>query len=307
MLGTVRAMASDVHLYGAAPRAEDPVIDNALGVFTQVHETCTRFDDASPLMTINAEPDRWHEVPRVLWVAVGAAYAAYLESDGRFDPRVFNDLQRLGYNRSLPFALGGVTTVADLHPRQSPGRWRPHFRPGSVPTLHLDGSPIDLGGIGKGLAVRWATDVLDGHLADFVLDAGGDGACRGRGPDGRGWTIGIEHPLDVERPLAVLELVDRAYATSSIRLRQWTSGNATLHHLIDPHHGLPGGAGMASVTVVADDPADAEVLAKTLFLAGSATIAAEAARRDVAALWVTDAGAVGTSAAMEQHLLWRGW
>ena len=300
-------MACDVHLYGVAPRAEDPVIDEALGVFGQVHETCTRFDDASPLMMINAEPDRWHEVPRVLWVAVGAAYAAYLETEGRFDPRVIKDLHRLGYDRSLPFALGGVATAADLHPRRSPGRWRPHFRPGPVPTLHLDGSPIDLGGIGKGLAVRWATEVLDRQLADFVLDAGGDGACRGQGPDGRGWTIGIEHPLEVDRPLAVLELVDQAYATSSIRLRQWTGGNARLHHLIDPLHGLPGGAGMASVTVVADDPADAEVLAKALFLAGSATIADEAARRDVAALWVTDAGAVGTSAAMEQHLAWIGW
>jgi thiamine biosynthesis lipoprotein len=307
VLGTVRAMACDVTLYGRSSGHGGAAVSQALEVFRVVHETCTRFDDASPLMAVNAAPDRWHAVPRLLWVAVGAAYAAYLETEGRFDPRVLADLRRLGYDRSLPTGGAGAAIGSVPAGRQPLGRWRPQFRSGPTPSLHLDGAPVDLGGIGKGLAVRWAAERLAGHLDSFVLDAGGDGVCRGPGPDGDGWPVGVEHPGDPGRPVAVLGLSDLAYATSSIRLRRWAAGGEVVHHLIDPRSGLPGGRGLASVTVVGADTADAEVRTKALFLVGADRIATEAARHGVAALWIGADGAVGASAAMEPHLRWRGW
>ena len=169
------------------------------------------------------------------------------------------------------------------------------------------GLRIDLGGIGKGLAVRWAAERLDGQVDGYVLDASGDGLCRGSGPDGGPWTVGVEHPVEVDRPIAVLGLTDQAYATSSLRLRRWAVQGGSAHHLIDPRTGLPGGAGLASVTAVADDPADAEVLTKTLFLHGPGGIGPAADRQGVAALWIDGNGTVGCSRAMEPLLVWRGW
>ena len=307
VLGTVRAMASDVTLYGppgCARTAEDPVVERALAVFPSVHATCTRFDPTSPLMRANARPGEWHDVPPVLYYAVRAAHRAYQATDGRFDPRVLGDLVRLGYDRSLPFDDGGVTTDGVVAARSAPGPWSPRFRTGPPLQLHLGGVPIDLGGIGKSLAVRWSARILDEELDDYLLDAGGDCYCAGTGPEVDGWRIGVEDPAGTDRPVAVLALRDAGCATSSTRLRRWHAGDSTAHHLIDPSTGRPGGAGLAAVTVVAADTADAEVTTKELFLRGVDAITEAAEGDGVAALWVATSGEVVASSAMTPHVIW---
>jgi thiamine biosynthesis lipoprotein len=301
-------MASDITLYGRTasyPSTLDPSVDQALAVFTSVHEACTRFDPDSPLMRANARPDEWHAVPLVLLAAVREAHRAYQHTDGRFDPRVFGDLVRLGYDRSLPFDCGAVTTDAVDVSRQPLSRWTPRFRYGLRPQLHLGGLPVDLGGIGKSLAVRWASEELQEHFDDFLLDAGGDCYCEGTGPEPDGWRVGVEDPFGGELPLAVLALSDKGCATSSTKLRHWRAGDDNAHHLIDPTTGRPGGAGLVAVTVVDDDPTRAEVATKFLFLGGADGIARAAQDRRVAALWVEAGGEVAISPAMEPFVIWR--
>ncbi len=297
-------MASDVTIYGSGRPVADPVVDEALAVFTDVDRTCTRFNPQSALMRVNRSPDRWHRVPPVLFDALREAHRAYQRTKGRFDPRVLRDLVRLGYDRSLPFERGGVTTNGDERPlRGRLAPWRPRFRGGTE--VHLGGQPVDLGGIGKGLAVRWAEARLAPHVEDYLIDAGGDCVCRGHDPDGHGWRIGVEDPRGGARPLAVLELHDRACATSSLRLRRWQCRGRTVHHLLDPRTGRPGGAGLAAVTVISDDPAGAEVQSKTLFLRGRSAIADEAARLGAAAFWVGSDGRTGESPAFSKYVIWR--
>jgi thiamine biosynthesis lipoprotein len=281
------------------------VVDQALAVFTSVHESCTRFDPDSPLMRANARPDEWHTVPLVLMAAVREAHRAYQRTEGRFDPRILDDLIRLGYDRSLPFADGDVVTDAAESSRGPLPRWTPRFRYGRRPELHLGGIPIDLGGIGKSLAVRWASELLQEHFDDFLLDAGGDCYCEGTGPEGDGWRVGVEDPSGGELPLAVLALEDKACATSSTKLRRWRSGGRPAHHLIDPATGRSGGRGLTAVTVVDDDPTHAEIATKHLFLGGIDDIAATSRARRCAAMWVTTEGAVASSPAFESYVVWR--
>jgi thiamine biosynthesis lipoprotein len=164
--------------------------------------------------------------------------------------------------------------------------------------------PIDLGGIGKGLAVRWAGEQLR-HAGDSVMvDAGGDCLFTGAGPDGSGWRVGVEDPRGGSEPVAVLVLADNACATSSVRVRNWRSGGRTVHHLIDPRTGESGGDGLLSVSVIHDDPAWAEVWSKTFFLAGATGVAAAAAHHGAAALWVHTDGRLGISDAALPFVLW---
>ena len=301
-------MACDitVHALTGDGRSAAAAVDRALSVFPAVDAACTRFDPDSPLMRVNARPDRWHRVPPLLFRAVEEAHRAYERTHGRFDPRVLRSLVDLGYDRSLPFAGGGVVTAGSGRRRPAPTPWRPRFRGGDRPEVHLGGQPIDLGGIGKGLAVRWAADTLHGHLDAYLIDAGGDCASRGAGPGGDGWRIGVEDPRDGDGPpLAVVEVHDVAVATSSTRLRRWRSGGAPAHHLIDPSTGRPGGEGLLAVTVIADDPAEAEVTSKALFLAGRRGITARARRRRVAALWVDVDGRCGETPDFSPSVVWR--
>ena len=313
---TTRAMATDVtaqlvprtleHAGGKDERALDACVASALEVFHEVEAACTRFGSSSALVRTNRSPDRWHRVPRVLLDALVEAHTAHDVTGGSFDPRVERALRALGYDRSLQFSSGDAAVLALPTVRaRSRGAWRPRFRHASN-EVHLRGEPVDLGGIGKGLAVRWASARLAPLAMAYLLEAGGDCYAAGPGPDdGLGWRIAVEDPAGGEEPVAVLRVVDRAVTTSSVRLRRWRAGGKPVHHIVDPATGRPGGAGLLSVTTVGADPALGEVWSKSLFLAGRTRIAALARRRGLAALWVDEAGAIGTSDALAPYLMWR--
>ena len=163
---------------------------------------------------------------------------------------------------------------------------------------------MDLGGIGKGLAVRWAAQALASAGTGHLVDAGGDCVVGGRSPDGERWRVGVEDPAGGSEPVAVLQLRDRACATSSVRVRTWQSAGRAAHHLIDPRTGESAAGGLRSVTVVGDDPARAEVWSKSLLIAGRGDIARLAGDQGLAALWVDDGGRLGRSPLMAPHVLW---
>jgi thiamine biosynthesis lipoprotein len=261
-------------------------------------------------MRANAHPGRWHDVPAECARAVRAAGRAHRETRGLFDPRVLDVLLRLGYDRTLPFERGGLTldTTASGGPvPEQPARpeWKPRVdcRAGQH-RIHLDGTAIDLGGIGKGLAARWAWEELRKAGESIMVDAGGDCRFSGPGPEGEGWRVGVEDPRGGTDPVAVLVLTDTGCATSSVRVRHWRVAGKPVHHLIDPRTGESGGDGLLSVSVVHPDPARAEVWSKSLFLCGASGIAAAAADHSLAALWVCADGTLGISDAAEPFVLW---
>ncbi len=305
-----RAMATDVTLRVEHPRPRAAVaLRRAQEVFERVEAACTRFDPDSPLMRANQQPDRWHDVPRECADAVREAGLAHRRTGRVFDPRILDALVRLGYDRSLPFAEGGLELDGGASPEVAGRTDRPTWSPrverrSGRYRVHLDGVPIDLGGIGKGLAVRWAEQRLRRAGESVMVDAGGDCRFSGPGPDGEGWRVGLEDPRGGTTPLAVLALTDTGCATSSVRVRRWKVQGRTVHHLIDPRTGTSGGEGLLSVTVVHPDPAWAEVWSKTLFLAGRAQVAEVAAIRDLAALWVDEDGTLRLNPAARALLLW---
>ena len=316
----LRAMATDVTLSVAGDgRDVTLALDRARQVFARVEAACTRFDPSGPLAAVNASPQQWHVVPADLFDAVGEAWQAHRRTEGLFDPRVLETLLRLGYDRTLPFRSGPVvigTADGAVRPEQvpvrnavrpvAPGPWQPELDP-QRRAVRVGDHPIDLGGIGKGLAVRWAARELAGTGAPYLVEAGGDCCLGGDGPDGDGWRIGVEDPQQAgDHPdlLAVLELRTTSCATSSVRVRTWQVDGRPVHHLIAPRTADSARSGLQSVTVVDPDPARAEVWSKALFLTGRDGIAQACARHGLAALWVDDAGRLGTSEPVRPLLIW---
>jgi thiamine biosynthesis lipoprotein len=309
-----RAMASPITLTVLRPGPDgDACLERAAEVVRDVERTCSRFDVESALSLANAQPSRWHDVPATLVWAVEEAHRAYRETGGLFDPRVLDVLLSWGYDRSLPFGSGEVDRTATSVPMTPPPDrpdgafpWWPEVAHGDIGwRLNLAGQPIDLGGIGKGLAVRWAAAELANAGQGYSVDAGGDCAFGGVGPDGDGWHVGVEAPADPDQLVLVLDLIDTGCATSSTRLRRWRVGGVPVHHLVDPRTRRPGGDGLVAVTVVASDPAWSEVWSKTLFLAGAAEIRSRAERLGLAAAWVEEDGTVGTTTALDPMVIWR--
>ena len=258
-------------------------------------------------MRANSAGTEWCTVPAWCFAALKEAEAAYRFTGGAFDPRVMNHLLALGYDRTLPFGSGRVSCApATSGVPQLTRRWRPSFDE-ERQAVRIGSHPVDLGGIGKGLALRWAAEQIGRPADGVMLEAGGDCWFGGDGPHAPGWQVGVEDPRGGTEPIAVLSLRDLACATSSVRVRSWQAGGRTVHHLIDPRTGRPGGAGLLAVTVVHPDPALAEVLSKAVFLAGRSQALATAEKFAISALIVDEDGEVTVTPPMRSHIVWSAW
>jgi thiamine biosynthesis lipoprotein len=102
--------------------------------------------------------------------------------------------------------------------------------------------------------------------------------------------IAVADPRRAGETLAVLALDAGGVATSGRDARRFGPAGS-LHHLIDPETGESALAGPLTVTVVAPDPAVAEVHATTLAIAGPSEAGAHvAARPQLSALYVPQSG-----------------
>jgi thiamine biosynthesis lipoprotein len=231
--------------------------DAAEAEFERLEASLSRFRDDSELSRLNrtGELDASPDTVRVVELAL----AARARTGGLFDPTVHDAVVAAGYDRS--FELVEVDgTVAPAAVAAAP------LTAGGVridgSRIELDpGVRIDLGGIGKGYAADRAAEIL-AIAGSCLVNAGGDIAIRGGS-----WPIGVTDQL-------TLELSTGALATSGRDRRRWRRNGRELHHLIDPATGAPAESDLLRVTAFAEDAAEAEVVAKWLFLLGEEDAAA---------------------------------
>ena len=235
----------------------------------------SRFDPDSELSRLNERGTM--VVGRELLELVELALAARERTGGSFDPTVHDALVAAGYDRSfaqLPKrssapALAPARCAGDV--RVDPESW----------TIELErGIRIDLGGIAKGYAADRASTIL-AEVGPCLVDAGGDIALRGRA-----WPVGVETAAGT----LTLELTGGGLATSGRDRRRWTRGGEEQHHLIDPTTGRPAETDVLRVTVAAVSAAEAEVWAKSLFLAGSSAALERANEHGLPSVLVTRDG-----------------
>jgi thiamine biosynthesis lipoprotein len=153
-----------------------------------------------------------------------------------------------------PAEVAEVFALAEQARKESGGAFD-IWRQGSDGTKHLDPN-----GVVKGWAVERASAplrVLD--ETPFCLSGGGDMVCRVPSPDSPAWRIGIEHPHDPRRIVAVIPLLNGAIATSGAAHRG--------EHVVDARTGRPV-RGVASVTVVAASLTVADIDATSAYALG---------------------------------------
>jgi thiamine biosynthesis lipoprotein len=297
-------MASPLRLTIASSAGRDAPVDAAWAevqtTFARADAVMSRFREDSELTRLNRRAPAAMPISRDLANALAAADRARRVTGGRFEPRVVAALERIGY---LGVPQGPAPTSA------RPARILDRVgRAGPVSV----GSPVDLGGIGKGLALRWAAATLDRWLATapgptlgYLIDAGGDIVASGT-PDGTApWLVAIEDPAGATEPVAVVAIRERGgIATSSIRRLRWERDGRTVHHLIDPRTDGPAGGGLLAVTVAGPDPAWAEVWSKALFVEGRDGIGPLARSQGLAAWWVTGDGELEMTPAARTRTAW---
>lgn len=176
----------------------------------------------------------------------------YTATSGALNPLVGHALAHLGLDSSFrlapsPGAAPAVPAFDQVLSRD--GRTLRTLRPLS----------IDVGAAGKGYLVDIVARLLrDSGLNEWVVDASGDIHHRGE----RAESVGLEHPSDPSRVVAVASLSNQALAASAPNRRTWAPG---VHHILDALTGQPTKSIRAS-WVVADSCALADGLATALFV-----------------------------------------
>jgi len=250
------------------PEAER-AIDAAIRELNAAEGRLTRFRPDSDVGRANAMPTGRAAI-------VGAETATALEASldwarrtgGRFDPCLERALELWDVgSRHVPPPAEDVRRFAG----QGLYRYLEVERRGvdAAVRLHHPAARIDLGGIGKGLGVDRAIDVLtDRGIRHALVNLGGDLYALGRSEDGDEWEIGIRSPSDPGRLRSSIRVSDAAVATSGDYIQYFDHAGRRYHHLLDPETGEPGHPGWHSVTVMAPSCLAADAAATALFGAG---------------------------------------
>ena len=136
--------------------------------------------------------------------------------------------------------------------------------------LQKPGQSADLGGIAKGYAADEVRRILtEGGVEAALINLGGNIVTLGDGPDGGGWSIGVQNPVSVRgESLGTLTLGEAAVVTSGSNERFFMRGGVRYHHILDPRTGAPAQSGLLSVTVVGGRSSAADALSTAAFVLG---------------------------------------
>jgi len=127
---------------------------------------------------------------------------------------------------------------------------------------------ITLGGIAKGYAVDKALEVLkDRGIKYALVDAGGDIGTLGSKPEGELWNVVLANPDDTSQSLADFRFSDKAVATSG-NYERYFDPEAKVGHIMDPRTGYSA-SGCISVSIIAENCTQADVLATGVFVMGA--------------------------------------
>jgi len=140
-------------------------------------------------------------------------------------------------------------------------------RKASTIFLKRPGMIMDFGGM-KGYTADRAADVIRKRgITNAIIAVAGDIWVMGHREDGKPWRIGVQHPREKDKTLAVLDLSDKYISTSGDYERYVIRKNKRYHHIIDPRTGKPS-KGVISATLIGNKGAFIDPLTKAPFILG---------------------------------------
>ena len=129
---------------------------------------------------------------------------------------------------------------------------------------------LDLSSIAKGYGVDQIADTVRKEgFQNFLVEIGGEVFASGATKDGNVWRIGINRPQTdaaFDDVYKVVNLHNRAFATSGDYRNFFVFEGVRYSHIIDPRTGYPISNGVVSVTIIADTCTFADGLATAIMV-----------------------------------------
>jgi thiamine biosynthesis lipoprotein len=131
---------------------------------------------------------------------------------------------------------------------------------------------IDFNAIAQGYSVDVLSQFLETKgIKNYLVEVGGELKAKGK-KESEEWKVGIDQPSEEdssERKLeAIINLNNKALATSGNYRKFYVEGNQKLSHIIDPKTGYPAKHNLLSTTVIATDGITADAYATAFMVMG---------------------------------------
>jgi len=251
-----------ITVYAPTLNAAQEAADAAFARIDEVNALMSSYLPDSELSRLNRSGGKPFVVSKDTFAVLREAVAAGDLTGGAFDVTI-GPLRRLWQAAGKANKLPTPAQIAAAKKRV--GYEELQLDPNAYTArLLLPGMEVNLGGIAKGFAVDKAIEVLRQQgIKSALVDAGGDLYALGTRGDGKPWRVGVQNPT---RPRgssdfpAVLELSDRAVATSGDYQQFVVIEGKRYSHIIDPASGWPVDR-VPSATIIAPTCMRADALA----------------------------------------------
>ena len=296
----VMGTSMELRVWADGPEAARRAEARALREINRLSAILNGYDPESEFSRWRRGAGRSAAVSTPLWEMLEAADAWRDRSGGAFDPRVaiLTDLWTEAVAQGREPSDDETRRVLE---RMAAPAWR--LDPATREATPLSDRPIALDAIAKGYIVeRACAEALGDGLGvrGVVLNVGGDLRAAG-GTEG---LIGVANPLadsESSPPLALIEVRDRAVATSGWSQRGFSIQGRWRSHIFDPRTGRPVSK-VVGATVIAPLADNADALATICnVLPPAEGLALVEAVEDAACLIVGADGRIYRSAGWDQY------
>jgi thiamine biosynthesis lipoprotein len=268
------AFGTSVDLRVSEPRMLRVARGEVESTLAEIDRACSRFRADSEISQLNARAGRPVHVSRLLLEALELALAAAALTEGDVDPTVGRALELNGYDRDWHELAPprGEPSASGVRLRALIG-WRAIALDRASSTVRVPaGVKLDLGATAKAWAAdRAAAAAAKAAGCGVLVSLGGDIALSGEAP-ASGWKIRVtdDHRSGIDALGQTVAVSSGGLATSSTAVRQWSHDGHTMHHIIDPRTAAPARSHWRTVSVAAEDCAQANI-ATTAALVRSAS------------------------------------
>ncbi|EKE11190.1 MAG: hypothetical protein ACD_15C00128G0001, partial [uncultured bacterium] len=207
------------------------IFHKAEGIYERYNQIFNRFNSDSEISKLNQEIGSFNEVSDEVREVVEKSVLYNKETGGYFDPRIADFLEQAGYDADFSkISKIGKEEAGDLSVNGIKIPLEEDLRIKKEKVFF--GRRMEFSGIVKGLVNDKVVKLFSEKcFENFVVDSGGDMFFSGKDAEGKKWTVDVE---GVSFEKLILEISDKAIATSGIAKRKWEKDGKRKHHLIDP-------------------------------------------------------------------------
>lgn len=232
-----------------------------------IDHTFSLWDTTSILCQFN-KSEKGHLVNHPFKVVYNRSLRINKETKGAFDPSVAPILEVLGFLKDKRIDWDSII-IDSL--RQYIGMDKSEVSDLFV-TKEISQFKLDFNAIAQGYTVDLISEFLEGKgVENYMVEVGGELRTRGKNLQGNVWKIGIDRPEESSEGRefsAIVELENKALATSGNYRKFFEENGVKYAHTINPTIGYPVRSNLLSATVITDNCMDADAYATAFMVMG---------------------------------------